>query len=116
MSATQEPMSISRRFRRSSNWMVAAWCLFEHVRNRYCLRRIALIDDFGHTLVWSGKEATAGTTSDDLSTEVVMVNIPLPGREHPGVLYFHAHADIARPALEDLESGLGRIFAQRAVV
>ncbi len=111
MSEQMATSIMRRRYRRSSDWMVATWCLFEHVRNRYCLQHVALIDNFGHTLVCTGNAKMADDAALPLTAEYT-VDIPLPGRENPGVLHFQAPHDVAHPALEDLEAGLMRIFAE----
>lgn len=114
----EEIPSINRRFRRSSDRMVALWCLFEHARKRYCLRSVVLIDDFGTELVSSGEDILSGASSADSSESGMtqsMVSIPLPGRALPGLLVVHAPTDVLRPALDDLQEGLGRIFEEQAL-
>ena len=93
--------------------MIALWCLFEHARQRYCLRSVVLIDDFGTELLSSG----ADLLSEDLSASSsghapTTVSVPLPGRRHPGVLLVDAPQDVLRPALDDLQTGIARIFEE----
>lgn len=116
MRQREETLSVNRRFRRSSDRMIAIWCLFEHARDRYCLRSVVLIDDFGTELVSSGDEVlleTPAQHSRNHGQSEAMVSVPLPGRKLPGLLVVDAPADVLRPALDDLQMGLQRIFDQQ---
>jgi len=108
----EEIPSISRRFRRSSDPMIALWCLFEHARRRYCLRGVALIDDFGTELLTSGEDLIGGSSADGFAP--VTVSVPLPGRRHPGLLVVAGPEDVVRPAIDDLQSAMARIWEERA--
>lgn len=111
----EEILSVNRRFRRSSDRMIAIWCLFEHARERYCLRSVVLIDDFGTELVSSGDGVLSDTAqglTQEVDTSEAMVSVPLPGRKLPGLLVVEAPADVLRPALDDLQAGLERIFEE----
>lgn len=108
----EEIPSISRRSRRSSDPMIALWCLFEHARRRFCLRGVALIDDFGTELLSSGEDLLGPSGSEGASP--VTVSVPLPGRRHPGLLVVDGPEDVIRPALEDLQCSMARIWEERA--
>lgn len=90
--------------------MIALWCLFEHARTRYCLRSVVLIDDYGTELLSSGDDLLA----DGAGNAPTMVSVPLPGRRLPGLLAVDAPADVLRPALDDLQAGIARIFEERS--
>lgn len=118
MRRREEIQSVNRRFRRSSDRMIAIWCLFEHARERYCLRSVILIDDFGTELVSSGEDILSDASQEDsqnADTSEAMVSVPLPGRKLPGVMVVEAPSDVLRPALEDLQAGLERIFDEHNV-
>lgn len=110
MLSQEENPSFGRRFRRSSDPMIALWCLFEHARTRYCLRSVVLIDDYGTELLSSGEDLLEEESQEGTPT---MVSVPLPGRRLPGLLVVDAPADVLRPALDDLQSGIARIFEER---
>lgn len=93
--------------------MIALWCLFEHARQRYCLRSVVLIDDFGTELLSSGVDILSEDASASFGGGTpTTVSIPLPGRRHPGVLMLDAPEDVLRPALDDLQAGIARIFEE----
>src|SRR5699024_1425098 len=102
MRQREETLSVNRRFRRSSDRMIAIWCLFEHARDRYCLRSVVLIDDFGTELVSSGEELlqeASQQASGNNGQSEAMVSVPLPGRKLPGLLVVDAPADVLRPEI-----------------
>lgn len=102
-------MTFNRRFRRSSDPMIALWCLLDHVCKRYCLQSAVLIDDFGHELVSAG-EAWHASSSDEEEVMESMQSAMLPGRKLPGLLVVRGSRMVIRSAFEDIEQGMHRIF------
>lgn len=102
----------NRRYRRSSDPMIAVWCLLDHVMRRYCLDSAVLIDDFGRELVSVGSAWHLPTTVRDDGEEMEQKHqsTPLPGRKLPGLIVLRGPASVMRSAFEDTHRGLERIF------
>ena len=117
MTPQSETPAFNRRYRRSSEPMIALWCLFEHVCQRYCLQSAVLIDNFGNELVsagkdWHEKQPAAG---DEVEAFVeVMHAADLPGRKLPGLIVVRGPQSIIRSSIEDLEQGMQRIFEENS--
>lgn len=103
-------MTFDRRYRRSSDPMIALWCLLDHVCKRYCLQSAVLIDDFGHELVSAGEAWAAVSSSEEESVSDARHAASLPGRKLPGLVVVRGPRSVLRPALEDIEQGMHRVF------
>lgn len=103
-------MTFDRRYRRSSDPMIALWCLLDHVCKRYCLQGAVLIDDFGNELVSAGETWAAVETSEEETVSDARQAAQLPGRRLPGLVLVRGPRSVLRPALEDIELGMHRVF------
>lgn len=102
----------NRRYRRSSDPMIAVWCLLDHVRGRYCLESAVIIDDFGRELVSVGDawHLPPERADDGEALEQRHQSTALPGRKFPGLIVLRGPSSVLRAAFEDVHRGLERIF------
>lgn len=106
------PTDLNRRYRRSSDPMIAVWCLLDHVSKRYCLDSAVLIDDFGRELVSAGQDwhvEVASTAAGDALVQRHQATT-LPGRKLPGLIVVRGPEVALEAAFHDVQHGLHRIF------
>lgn len=107
-----EPADLNRRYRRSSDPMIAVWCLLDHVSKRYCLESAVLIDNFGRELVAAGDRWHVDAPVNDEGAPLIQRHqaTTLPGRALPGLIVVRGDEVAIEAAFQDIQHGLHRIF------